>query len=154
MGRYKTKLQSITEANERILGAIKKGDGVYVKHVHKINEEDVIKQEDISDEEKNDWGKVISIFKKMFCEIYNNRSIPSTEITYHIRRYIQKGISEIEKGQGIFGKIVLNEDNIKWFIKTLEREINNTCVRDRSGSRIVSQTVNRLEEKLLGHLKG
>ena len=101
--------------------------------------------EDVNSEEKNDWGRIIGMFKNNFCEVYNDRRIPTTELPHHLRRYIENGISQIKKGEGVFGRIELTEDNIKWFTDNLEKEIRNTCVRDGMGSRIVSQTIYKLK---------
>ena len=140
MGRVeKMKRLIIEEANKRIL-----------------NESGV--------DDKQHWKRLVTKYGEQQCSFWNNRNIRHEDLLQNIKRQPEQFIRKLEDAQNSkdknnpnwgndFSKVVLTKDSIRRFIADLEDYIIGHCVKGGTGRRIVMNSLNELNDRLLDLMK-
>ena len=120
--------------------------------------------EGYSGDDKPHWKRLVTKYGDEQCSFWENRNLRHEDLVDNIKRQPKIFIKKLEDAQksndknnpywgSPFSKIELSKNSIDQFIVDLEGYIIGHCVRGNTGRRIVINSLNELNDRLLDLMK-
>jgi hypothetical protein len=120
--------------------------------------------EGYSGDDKPHWNRLVTKYGDEQCSFWENRNLRHEDLVDNIKRQPKIFIQKLEDAQksndknnrywgSPFSKIELSKNSIDQFIVDLEDYIIGHCVKGNTGRRIVINSLNELNDRLLDLMK-